>query len=303
MGNARNGSSQGSAREYWEANPTAASANQWTANPVVANRIYQRMSGGQTTKHWLTWLTEDYLKKKTFETMLSPGCGTGDHEIMVASARLARTIDAFDFSSAAIALARDRAKDASYSINFYTDDLNTFKVPAGKTYDIVLCSGSLHHVREIERFLQTVASVLKPEGYFIVNEYVGACYNIYPKRQIDIINRLLRHIPPDLQSSDGTGQLQNGTIQQAIATDPSESVRSKLISPFLEFYFEIELRHPFGGALLHPLYPLLNHTAFTSGDERMEVILRLLLEFEDLLMEIPCGLESDFCLFVCRPKL
>lgn len=292
-----------SARRYWEANPEAASANQWTANAVVAERIYQRMSGGHTTKHWLAWLIEDYFEGRTFETMLSPGCGTGDHEIIAASAELARTIDAFDFSSAAIASAREKAKHVGHPINFYTDDLNTFKVPQGKRYDIVLCSGSLHHVREIERFLETVASILKSGGYLIVNEYVGACYNIYPKRQLEIVNRFLKHIPSSLRSSKVAGELRNATIQQAIATDPSESVRSKLIGTFLDHYFEIEVRHPFGGALLHPLYPLLNHTEFTSGDERAEAILKLLLEFEELLMELPWGLESDFCLFVCRPKL
>jgi O-antigen biosynthesis protein len=289
------------AKTYWEANPEAALSNQWTANPIIGEVVYRRMSGGQTSKHWLGWVVEDYFSGKKFKNLLSLGCGTGDHEVIVAKSGIVEQIDAFDFSAASLKAANENAAKAGVRINFYQDDLNTFKIPEGKKYDLALCSGSLHHTKELDRFLSNVRSALTPNGYFIVNEYVGDCFNIYSKRKVEIINRLYECFPAALRSST-LDRFRNPTIEEVMAADPSESVRSKLILPFLEQYFNIEVQHAFGGQLLHPLYHLLDHNQLTQSDPRTETILRLLLEFEAILMETAGGLESDFCLSICRPK-
>ena len=75
-----------------------------------------------------------------------------------------------------------------------------------------------------------------------------------------------------------------------------------MILPLLREYFYLEVCHPFGGQLLHPLYGWLDHDQLEQRDPRTETILRLLLEFENILMEIPGGLETDFCFCICRPK-
>jgi ubiquinone/menaquinone biosynthesis C-methylase UbiE len=288
------------AHKFWDANPIDLS-NVWTANAVVGEEIYKRMSAGKTTAHWLTWLITDYFAGRKFKSLLSPGCGTGDHEIMMAQSGIVGEIDAFDFSEASLDIARQKARDAGVSIKFYQDDINNFVIEKGKTYDLVMCSGSLHHTKELEHFFSTVQSVLAPNGFFIVNEYVGACYNIYDKRKVAMLERLYRCIPPSLRS----GRMEhyhNPTIQEALALDPSESVRSALIVPFLNEYFDVKLFHPFGGQLLHPLYQLLDHAQFSEREPRIETILRLLLEFEAILMDMDGGLESDFCLCVCGLK-
>ncbi|QKQ77351.1 bifunctional 2-polyprenyl-6-hydroxyphenol methylase/3-demethylubiquinol 3-O-methyltransferase UbiG [Nostoc sp. TCL240-02] len=298
-----NNQDQDQAQNYWETNPNAAySSSQWTSNPIIAEIVYQRMSGGQSKKHWLTWLIEDYFAGQKFESLLSPGCGIGDHEVIVAKSGIVKTIDAFDFSQASLEIARQNASNAGATINFYQDDLNAFTVIDEKKYDLVLCSGSLHHVKELERFLAIIQKCLKSNGYFIINEYVGDCYNIYNKQQIKIINRLYKCFP-DVLRAGARGEFQNHTIEQAIATDPSECVRSKLILPFLENYFDMEVYHPFGGGLLHPLYPLLDHNQFLDDKNPAALtILKLLLEFEAILMEMPGGLETDFCLSILRHK-
>lgn len=291
------------AKNYWENNPNAAySSSQWTSNPIIAENVYLRMSGGQSKKHWLSWVLEDYFAGMKFENILSPGCGVGHHEIIIAKSGIAKSIDAFDFSQASIEIAKKNALNAGVNINFYQDDLNKFIIPDDKKYDVVICSGSLHHVKELERFLALIKKSLKPNGYFIFNEYVGDCYNIYNQRQVDTINRLYKCFS-DVLKAESKEEFKNHTIEQAIATDPSECVRSKLILPFVENYFDTEVYHPFGGFLLHSLYPMLNHNQFAnSEDAKTSTILRLLLEFEAILMEMPGGLETDFCLSIVRPK-
>lgn len=289
------------AKTYWEKNPRAGIASQWVKNPIIAETVYKRMSGGQTTKYWLNWLIEDFFSNRKFENMLSIGCGIGNHEILLAKLGLANQIDAFDFSENSLKIAREGAKAAGVMINFYQDNFNEFNLREGQKYDLVFCSGALHHVKEIERLLSIIQNCLNPKGYFIVNEYVGDCYNIYNRQQVELINRLYECIPSSLRS----GELEkfiNPTMQQVFAADPSESVRSKLILPLLEAYFDIELYRPYGGGILHPLYPLLNHNELSCKEPKNEAIIRLLLEFEEILMSLR-EMETDFCFCILRQKI
>jgi 2-polyprenyl-3-methyl-5-hydroxy-6-metoxy-1,4-benzoquinol methylase len=289
------------ARSYWDSNPSSTSVStMWTNNSVIGEAIYRRMSGGESAKHWLNWLLEDHFRGQKFKHVLSPGCGTGAHEIIVARSGMVEVIDAFDFSEASLKIAKDDAKNAGVHINFYQDDLNSF-VLDNRKYDLVICSGSLHHTREIEHFLSTIRDALKPGGYFIVNEYVGDCYNIYHPRKVELLDRLYRCFPKSLRSGQSE-RFRNITIDERMATDATESVRSALILPLLREYFDLEVCHPFGGQLLHPLYGLLDHNQLEQRDPKTETILRLLLEFEATLMEMPGGLETDFCFCICRPK-
>ena len=289
------------AKSYWNANPSStAVSTMWTANPVIGEAVYRRMSGGASPRHWLNWLTEDYFRGKKFKHGLSPGCGTGAHEIVLARSGVVERIDAFDFSEGSLEIARAEAKKANVHINFYQDDLNSF-TPASKKYDLVICSGSLHHTREIERFLSTIRDVLTTDGYFVVNEYVGDCYNIYSQRKVELLNRLYQCFPGTLRSSPAE-TFKNITIDERFASDATESVRSALILPLLREYFQLEVCRPFGGQILHPLYGLLDHQELAVRDAKTETILRLLLEFENILMEIPGALETDFCFCICRPK-
>jgi len=289
------------ARSYWDSNPSSTSlSTMWTNNWVIGEAIYRRMSGGESAKHWLSWLLQDYFRGKKFKKMLSPGCGTGAHEIIVASSGVVESIDAFDFSEASLKIAREDAKNAGVHINFYQDDLNSFALDTQK-YDLAICSGSLHHTKEIEHFLSTIRDALTPDAYFIVNEYVGDCYNIYHPRKVELLDRLYQCFPKSLRSGQSDG-FKNLTIAERFASDATESVRSALILPFLREYFNVEVCRSFVGQLLHPLYSLLDHHQLEQRDPKTETILRLLLEFENILMEIPGGLETDFCFCICRPK-
>ena len=292
--------SDATAKNYWETHPEAALANEWTANPIIGDAIYRRMTGG-VGKWWLAWLMEDYFGGRRFKRMLSPGCGVGDHEIAIANMGMVEQIDAFDFSRESIRLASEKAAAAGKQIRFFVDDLNSFQVPADVKYDLIFCSGCVHHCRELERFFDVTSKALADDGYFVLNEYVGACFNIYPPRQVEIVNRLLAALPAHLKKS-ADARFVNATIQEAMRHDPSESVRSKLILPFLEQYFKVELRRDYGGCLTHLMYPLLNHARTGEEPKRgLGVALRLLSEFEMILVEGGV-LETDFTLCVGRGK-
>ena len=291
------------AKKYWESSPTGGFTKEgyWLSNPIIAKAINYRLSGGQTEGYWLTWLVNSFFNNQRFDNLLSVGCGVGNHEILMAKLGLARHIDAFDFSETSLEIARKDAAAAGVEINFYQDDFNLFVLDKNKKYDLVFCSGSLHHVKEIERCLSIIQNCLKPDGYFIVNEYIGDCYNIYNERQLDLINRIYRCFDSKLRS--GTSEIfLSQSIEKIFAKDPSEAVRSKLILPFLKLYFNVEVLNQAGGGLLHEIYPLLDHCQLSDGSPKSETIVKLLLEIEKILMDLPGGLPSDFCLCILRPK-
>ena len=298
-----NTSNELTAKNYWETNPTAAIGKQgyWLSNPIIEKTINHRLSGGNTQGYWLTWLVNKYFKKRRFDRLLSIGCGVGNHEILMAKLGFASQIDAFDFSESSLEIARKDATAAGVDINFYQDDFNVFTIDDSKKYDLVFCSGSLHHVRELERCLSIVRKCLKPDGYFIVNEYIGDCYNIYNQNQEDLINRIYQCFHDTLKSGT-TEKFSSPSIEEVLARDSSEAVRSKLILPFLEFYFDVEVLNLAGGGLLHELYPFLDHDRLSDGEPKSETIIKLLLEIETILMEQPGGLSSDFCLCILRHK-
>ncbi len=292
------GTAWSTAKRHWERNPEIASQGQWTGNPLIAESVYRRMSGGESSAHWLDWLIRDYFRKRRFRRVLSPACGVGDHEVQMMAHGTIDHLDSFDFSEASLAIAREKAAARKLKINFYVNDVNTFEIPRGVHYDMIICSGAVHHVREIERFFRIVRDSLAPGGVFVFNEYVGATYNIYPHKQLKIINRLLKAIAPELRHSD---QLEQSTVERALEYDSSESVRSSLIMPFAETYFDFEFCRPMGGAVLHPLYPLLKHDQMMKPTPEMQSIVRLLLEFEGILLEKGV-LDTDFVLCVCKKK-
>jgi SAM-dependent methyltransferase len=286
------------AKQHWERNPEIASQDQWTGNQLIGEAVHRRMSGGESSRHWLQWLMQDYFAGRRFSRVLSPGCGTGDHEVAMMSYGTIDQLDAFDFSEASLRLGRQKAAAKNVRINFYVDDLNSFEVPAGRKYDLILCSGSLHHVRELERFFRIMRDALAPQGLFVFNEYVGPCYNVYPKYQLDVINRLLQALAPQFRRAD---RLEQMTVEHTISIDASESVRSSLILPFAASYFDFEFRRAMGGTILHPLYPLLDHRSMSERTPEIESIIRLLVEFEAILVEEGV-LQTDFALCVCRNK-
>lgn len=284
----------GNSANFWEENPAAAQEKQWTSDPFIASAIYERISLGRSNGHWLGWLFSDHFRDRAFSRILSIGCGVGDHEIGLANANPSAHIDAFDFSAASLEIAKAKASGAGIkSINFFQGNFNEITLPPA-TYDLILCSGSLHHVREIEHILGQIRQSLVDEGVFIANEYVGDCYNIYGPAQVGIIQDLLNNLPPSMRLID---RFPNPSFEQVVARDPTEAVRSKIIPDFLRIFFNRVDERRLGGALLHPLYPFLNAPAIEAHPECHQALMAGLITLDQHLLR---GGNSDFSFFICK---
>lgn len=279
---------------FWEDNPNAAQESQWTSDPFIASTIYRRISNDESDGHWIGWLFDQHFAGRTFERILSIGCGVGDHEIAMARLRPDAQVEAFDFSSASIEIATDKARDAGLdNVRFYQGNFNEVEL-ASDSFDLILCSGSLHHVKELEHLLGQVRQSLTPGGVFVVNEYVGDCYNIYGKEQVSLLTEILEGLPSSLRFS---ARYPIPTIEQVFDRDPTEAVRAKLIPDFLRIYFQNVDERRLGGVILHPIFPYINVDAMREHPDQHQAFMNTLISFDGQLLKAG---KSDFSFFICQ---
>lgn len=280
---------------HWDDQFETGVRSSWFAYPAVLSELNRRVTGRDA--FWLSWVLQEYLPER-LERVLSIGCGDGSHELMMARHNFVGSVDAFDLSPAGIAKAEQEARSENMNAHFSVRDFDDFIANPGIDYDAVFFIGSLHHVKDLEGMLAAVRKSLRRDGYLIISEYVGPCYNIYPDDRITIINNTLDLLDPVFKLRPDA-RWTNPTIETVFSIDPSESVRSELIPPFLKFYFEPELIRPIGGALLHPLADHLNSTKLNDGSAESKTIVRMLIQIENQL-EAAGLLPSDFMVGIYR---
>lgn len=278
------------AAAHWDEKYAAATRSAWVQNPIVEHEVYQRMTDERG--FWLSWVFEKKIKRRV-DRLLAIGCGDGSHEIGIARHRYARHIHAFDASPVAIQMAQDAARAEGLAIEFSVKRFEEFVAePPHQVFDVVLFSGSLHHVTDIEGMLSAVRRVLKPGGVVIVNEYVGPVYNLYPKSQIDLVNRVLDATPAMFRLAPDV-RLALPSIEAIMANDPTEGVRASLIPILVPMYFTPYYERRVGGGLLHPIFDCLNASKVNDGSPESAAYIAMLIALEN---ELTSGglLNSDF---------
>lgn len=105
---------------------------------------------------------------------LDLGCGPGRNALYLAS--LGFQVDAVDLSPAAVAWARERAREAGADIRFHRGD--AFELPAaelGGPYDLIHDSGCFHHLPPHRRvsYLSLVDRALAPGGHLALTSFAA----------------------------------------------------------------------------------------------------------------------------------
>jgi SAM-dependent methyltransferase len=97
--------------------------------------------------------------------VLELGCGQGRNAVYLAG--LGCSVDAVDFSSEAIAQARERAEQAGRQVNFRCCSIFDVEIADG-TYDLVYDSGCFHHLPPHRRktYVELVNRALKTGGSY-----------------------------------------------------------------------------------------------------------------------------------------
>jgi len=221
----------------------------WTSSPQILKEYIFGYFGGID---WYGFIRTRYCDP-TREHGLSLCCGDGFTERQLVLWDSIRRCEGIDLSEEAIAVARAQAEaEGLHTMTYRVADIETLTLPP-ESYDLVVFWQGLHHLRRPERILREVGRALRPEGILLVNDYVGPARFQLPQVQVDLINKWLKQLPPELRR-EPNGVIRETftppTVEQVIAFDASEAVCSDQILPILTRDFPILERIDWGGALL-----------------------------------------------------
>lgn len=260
----------------------------WMANTAVLMHLNERATG-DPARDWLSswahrWFVGDRLR------VLVLGCGEGWLERAVAQWPFVAHIDAVDFAEEAVARAREAARDLP-KIRYGVVDLNRDELPRD-AYDVVVAHSVLHHVEHLEHAFAQLERTMRPNATLIVNEYVGPNRFQYSDDVLSIMNTLLACI--------GQPPKSRPTVEEMLANDPTEAVRSEELLAFLARHFEVLERKNIGGTILqHLLYETVRDFRFEVPRER--AIVEILCTIEAMLVDsgrIPC----DYVILAARKQ-
>jgi 2-polyprenyl-3-methyl-5-hydroxy-6-metoxy-1,4-benzoquinol methylase len=96
------------------------------------------------------------------------GCGTGQLSLFLASAD--RTVAGADLSRASLELAREAAARYAVDAHFVETDLRAPGLRRA-AFDVVICSGVLHHTPDPRASFAAVAALARPRGILVIGLY------------------------------------------------------------------------------------------------------------------------------------
>lgn len=296
-------SKQGKIKKSWKyvQNPPT---NWWDIPAVREHRNY--LISGNAKVDYYEYIFRKYLSNRESLNALSLACGTGHRELRWAELGKFKRIDAYDLSETGIGYARNKANAKGYGniINYHIADVHSIEMRECY-YDIVLAEHSLHHFASLKRILFKINNFLKPNGYFIVNEFVGPARFQWTDRQLEVVNGLLSILPLKYRIKWNSSSIKSEVFRPSrlsmILSDPSEAVESSRIMPLLYDIFNmIEVRE-YGGTILHLLFNGIAHN-FLSEDCETQRFIRLCFEIEDLLLKNK-NIQSDFVIAICKKQI
>lgn len=289
-------------KETWR--HTQVPPTNWWDIPAVQERWNYLISGNPEVDYY-EYVSRKYFSRKKNLKGLSLACGTGHRELRWAKLADFKKIDAYDLSETSIKYARKQAKKKGYDkiINYQVADVYDIKMQRD-FYDVVLVEHSLHHFSPLKEILLRVRNFLKPNGFLIVNEFVGPTRFQLTDKQLEIINNLLSILPDKYKTRWKNKSVKSKVFRPSklsmILDDPSEAVESSKILPLLNQLLNVVEIKEYGGTILQFLFSEIAHN-FLSNNKETQRILHLCFEVEDLHLKNK-DIQSDFVIVVCKNR-
>lgn len=276
----------------------------WMNHPVIEKHINRTISG-DPGKNWMDYVKATYAPMPLARG-LSLGCGGGGLERHGLFLDICRHFDAYDVAPGAIDVAKTEAAKIGFGerTHYEARDLNTMTLPAA-TYDIAFACQSAHHFSAIEHIFGEVQRALKPGGLFILNEFVGPTRFQWTDKQLAIVNDILRDLPKDyrrlvLSPDTVRDQLLRPTVEQMIAIDPSEAVRSGELVLLVNTHFDVIEKIDFGGTILQLLLQDIAGNFNPENADDVALLDKFWAQEQALIRD--GSLPSDFTLLIARKR-
>jgi len=250
----------------------------WWIIPAIQKRTNKKISGDEH-RSYEEYITDKYLNDTEGKVLISIGCGTGNHEIKLASLNPQLRVIGYDLAESLLREGRDKAIQASVkNISFVHADAYRLQFDT-ESLDFFLFNASLHHLHDVDSFIKKkIIPALKKNGLVILNEYVGPNRMNFPASQINESSSLLHYIPEQKRKIAFTGIIKTRSYRlgkwRMFLSDPSECIESENILPVLHKHFTVLEEKPLGGNLLMPALKHIAHH-FVTDDGELEKLFDL----------------------------
>jgi ubiquinone/menaquinone biosynthesis C-methylase UbiE len=226
-------------------------ATLWLDSPqVLRDYVFPQFEG----KHWYQYVA-DRCCPQPRERGLSLCCGDGEVERNLLRFGICQRCEGLDVSVHALQIARRKADQAGFAdrLSYRVADIErAYLTP--ESYDVIVAWMALHHLRNLRHVLSEVRRALKPDGIFIMNEYVGPARFQVPDERVALVNSLLASLPEELRRKPGGAAIKESfarpRLSEIIRHDPSEAVSSHRILAELRRRLVIAEEIGYGGAIL-----------------------------------------------------
>jgi SAM-dependent methyltransferase len=132
-------------------------------------------------------------------SILVAGCGTGRQPLNIASYLPHADIFAIDISRRSLAYALLKSEEMKFK-NIQFMHMDILDIPSyGKTFDMVFCSGVLHHMREPMDGWRSINQVLKPGGLMNIALYSKLSRQAISKAREEIAAKGYKDTPEDIR--------------------------------------------------------------------------------------------------------
>jgi ubiquinone/menaquinone biosynthesis C-methylase UbiE len=276
----------------------------WWQIPTVVEILNFRISGRpNVTFHDL--VCERFLNDGKERVALSLGCGIGGRELDWARRGVFKEILGLDISPDRIKKANECAEKSglSHIAKFAVADVNAM-INSGRRFDVVIFEHSLHHFADVPKVLSVVKNILSPDGFLVVDEFVGPRRFQWTRGQLSIADGLLSAMPdkyrrfPETMRAK-TRNLRAGSVLMWL-NDPSEAIESDRILPEIERQFQTRFRADYGGTISQFLFQDIAHHFVRDDGENLQWV-RNIMSAEEALISLGV-LNSDYACLVCAPR-
>jgi SAM-dependent methyltransferase len=183
-------------------------------------------------------------------------------------------------------------------IGFIGADVNTIALEPG-AYDLVYALQAFHHFEAIEHVMAQVHTALKPNGVFVLDEFVGPSRFQWTDEQLAWTGHLLDLMPRELRKyPNGVEKRREGrsTPEEVIRVCPSEAIRPGDIPTVFASTFRPVAKKNLGGTIQHLLYSGIIQN-FPDNDPDVDAIIDSVDAIETSLIDQGI-LPSDFMLLL-----
>ena len=287
--------------DWWNDPQSQPPGTQWVEVPSVVQNLNRRASDDSA----IDWLNHSAIFLSNLSRpvrALSVGCGFGVVERILRQSDICQLIHGLDIADSAIQAAKQKAEaEGLQGLTYQVADLNTVTLPT-ETYDVVYAHASLHHVFQLEHLLDQVKKTLKPNGFFVIYEYVGPSQMQFPQRHLQLADAFLKTIPEryrQMRRKQGVKQeAPRLPLEEMNGSDPSEGIRASEIVPLVTSRFEVRHLRYLGGTLLLLIF---NEIAgnFNADDAEIMPLVDALIALDNFLID-SAALPSYHVYMVCQ---